>query len=286
MTLRVANWSEHFENNRTRELKVMTWVPVPTKQDGDGYTQVMDHPQGAAHFGAWIAMLQVAAKCDERGTLVREGRSGVRVPHDAASLSRLTRIPARILSDAIARLVEIGWLEDDAEEEPVTLLESACRQEGATASQEGAGIPQDAAPSRARAVGQNKTEQEKRRSSSSSAPRGAGSSESDFDRFWTVYPRKVGKLAAERAWAALNGKRPDIETILAALDRAKRSSQWTRDGGQFIPHPATWLRQGRWEDSDIEAQPDRYRGSGKRPSHAPTDATRAALAKLSSGGAT
>lgn len=173
MTLRVANWSEHFENNRTRELKVMTWVPVPTKQDGDGYTQVMDHPQGAAHFGAWIAMLQVAAKCDERGTLVREGRSGVRVPHDAASLSRLTRIPARILSDAIARLVEIGWLEDDAEEEPVTLLESACRQEGATASQEGAGIPQDAAPSRARAVGQNKTEQEKRRSSSSSAPRGA-----------------------------------------------------------------------------------------------------------------
>lgn len=273
MTLRVASWSEHFENNRTRELKVMTWVPVPTKQDGDGYTQVMDHPHGAAHFGTWIAILQVAAKCDERGTLVRDGRNGVRVAHDATSLSRLTRIPRKTIADAIARLLEIGWLEEDAEDVELNPMESTSPHEGAAMSQEDAGISQGAAPSRARAAEQDRTGQERRKDSPSTG----------FDQFWLAYPRKVGKLDAKRAWDALGGDRPGIEALLESIAKAKRSSQWSRDGGRFIPHPATWLRQGRWDDSDLEGT-DAYRGSGKAPSHSVSGATKAALARLSGKG--
>lgn len=76
-----------------------------------------------------------------------------------------------------------------------------------------------------------------------------------FDRFWTAYPRKVGKGAAEKAFskAKINGHLADI---LSALDRQKQSEQWQRDGGQFIPHPATWLNQRRWEDGEpIENKP-------------------------------
>jgi hypothetical protein len=70
----------------------------------------------------------------------------------------------------------------------------------------------------------------------------------EFVRFWESYPRKVGKAAAWRAWRSLNGTRPPIEAILDALKAHRSTEQWQRDGGQFIPHPATWLRHGRWDD--------------------------------------
>lgn len=70
-----------------------------------------------------------------------------------------------------------------------------------------------------------------------------------FSVFWEAYPKKVGKGAAEKSWKKLN---PDLAVVLASLEEQKQSSQWTRDGGQFIPHPATWLNQKRWEDEIVE----------------------------------
>src|SRR5690348_3057896 len=105
---RVVDWDKHYENNRSREIKHSSYVLVPNKQDGDGYTTLLDHQDGAAHFGAWIAILQVASKCDPRGTLSRDGAR----PHDDGSLSRVTRIPKPIMAAAIDRLVhEVRWLE-------------------------------------------------------------------------------------------------------------------------------------------------------------------------------
>lgn len=69
-----------------------------------------------------------------------------------------------------------------------------------------------------------------------------------FDRFWTAYPKKVGKLSAQKAWSRLNGTRPPIESILSKIDDLKKSDQWTKDGGQYIPNPATWLNRGGWDD--------------------------------------
>ncbi len=69
-----------------------------------------------------------------------------------------------------------------------------------------------------------------------------------FDRFWQAYPRKTGKDAALRAW---DKRKPDADLaarILAAVQAQCAWPQWTKDGGQFIPHPATWLNQARWED--------------------------------------
>nr|DAG11685.1 MAG TPA: replisome organizer [Caudoviricetes sp.] len=69
-----------------------------------------------------------------------------------------------------------------------------------------------------------------------------------FAKFWEAYPRKIGKGAAEKAFKKY---RPDddlLATMLSNLSAQKRSEQWTKDGGQFIPYPATWLNQRRWED--------------------------------------
>lgn len=66
-----------------------------------------------------------------------------------------------------------------------------------------------------------------------------------FERFWSVYPRKVGKQSAKRAFERV---KVPLETLVTAVERQKCSDQWTQNNGQFIPHPATWLNQGRWDD--------------------------------------
>ena len=68
-----------------------------------------------------------------------------------------------------------------------------------------------------------------------------------FQDFWASYPRKVAKSKALGLWVRL-GCSSSLPEILKALESQKRSDQWTKDSGQFIPHPATWLFQKRWED--------------------------------------
>lgn len=70
-----------------------------------------------------------------------------------------------------------------------------------------------------------------------------------FERFWSVYSRKVGKDAAWREWQKLKPGDDLTDVMIAAVERHKASPQWQRDGGQFIPHPRTWLHQGRWKDA-------------------------------------
>lgn len=107
--LRIRNWDDNFENNRTRELKNISWVPVPNSFDGDGFTVLTNHKNGIQHYGAWILILGVASKCEMRGTLLRRNKK----PHDSASLSRMTGVSKEIFDEVIPRLLdnEIGWLE-------------------------------------------------------------------------------------------------------------------------------------------------------------------------------
>lgn len=67
----------------------------------------------------------------------------------------------------------------------------------------------------------------------------------DFDCFWQAYPRKVGKVKAEAAFYKIT---TPVSVLLAAIEQQKKSAQWQKDNGQFIPHPATWLNGKRWED--------------------------------------
>ena len=69
-----------------------------------------------------------------------------------------------------------------------------------------------------------------------------------FDRFWKVYPKKVGKGAAEKSFLKLKPSEDLMKTMIQAVEAAKQTRQWQRDGGQYIPNPATWLNQRRWED--------------------------------------
>lgn len=72
----------------------------------------------------------------------------------------------------------------------------------------------------------------------------------DFERFWNVYPVKKAKQDALKAWKKLKPDNDLVETIIAAVEKQKTWDGWKRDGGQYIPYPATWLNQGRWEDEE------------------------------------
>jgi len=120
---RIKNWDELYENNRTRILKVMHWIPVPNKHDGDGYLTLVERKNGAAYLGAWLAILQVASKCQERGTLMR----GDGTPHTAESIARITRISADTIEAALEILTnECKWLEIIGQHDSAGI-----RQEGA-----------------------------------------------------------------------------------------------------------------------------------------------------------
>lgn len=71
----------------------------------------------------------------------------------------------------------------------------------------------------------------------------------DFDEFWRHYPKKVGKDAAIKAWEKA---KPNINDVLKALGWQVKSEQWFKNNGQFIPNPATYLNQGRWQDEPTE----------------------------------
>ena len=75
-----------------------------------------------------------------------------------------------------------------------------------------------------------------------------------FAAFWAAYPKKAGKADALKAW---NKLKPDVvlqEQMGKALEVQKQSQQWRKDGGQYIPMPATWLNGRRWEDEAPQAQ--------------------------------
>lgn len=72
--------------------------------------------------------------------------------------------------------------------------------------------------------------------------------EADFAAFWQAYPRKDGKQAARSEWMRLKPTDDQQRQMAADLERRCRSSQWLKDGGQFIPHARTYLHQRRFED--------------------------------------
>lgn len=84
-----------------------------------------------------------------------------------------------------------------------------------------------------------------------------------FDRFWKAYPNHVNKEKARRAWKKLKPSLALCRTMAAALTVQKASDAWTKDGGQFIPHAATWLNGKRWEDElEASATPPSDAGGG------------------------
>lgn len=240
----IPAWSENFENNRTRELKVLSWVPLPNKHDSDGYTELMDHPNGPAHYAAWVTIVQVASKCDPRGTLLRGGSR----PHSTATLSRITRVPVEVYEEAIPRLESIGWL---SRKSLTTNDVASIPQVGATKSQAGAEIPQEGALNGRE--GKEGNGKEKKRCAAS-----AKTYSNEFEEAWIAFSKthRGGKSkpdawkAWQRALERIRG-RPGVEDPSAWLTSRIKTFAASADGhSEYSPLLSSFLNKDRFDESD------------------------------------
>ena len=88
------------------------------------------------------------------------------------------------------------------------------------------------------------------------SPKGKADCSDLFNQFWTAYPKHIAKQSAVKAFEKLKPDEKLLEAMLKAIELQKESKQWEKDGGAFIPYPATWLNQRRWEDELPQVETD------------------------------
>lgn len=111
----IKNWDKLYENSRSRVVENLSWVPVPNKHDGENFSSIMLHRDGAKIFSGWILILQIASKCKERGILMRDNGQ----PHTPETMAIKSRAPREWFELALAYLCEnTDWME---------VLEVACQ---------------------------------------------------------------------------------------------------------------------------------------------------------------
>lgn len=203
MFYRIRDWSS-FENNRTKEMKLMQWVATPIKLDGIGYCLIMDLDDGGMIFGFWNALLQVAARCEVRGTLKR----GSGQAHDIKSLALITRFKKADVERALFVLSggedpDIDWIEKVYENgETADNLRTDCGQP--------AEIPQEGAECLRHITEHNITEHNKALSLSSAHTRTREDGSitypnlKDFIAFGQMHLGHLG--ASEKDWADMHAE--------------------------------------------------------------------------------
>jgi hypothetical protein len=67
-----------------------------------------------------------------------------------------------------------------------------------------------------------------------------------FDEFWNVYPRKVSKRAALKAFESALARATHDEILAGAIRFANDPNL---PPAEFIPYPTTWLNGDRWGDA-------------------------------------
>lgn len=89
--------------------------------------------------------------------------------------------------------------------------------------------------------------------------------EGRFPEWYAAYPKKVGRGAALAAWNKLRPSDATIAKMLEALTWQRNQPRWTKDGGEYIPNPSTYLNHTRWEDEPFFAEPQPTRSGVPSP---------------------
>lgn len=76
---------------------------------------------------------------------------------------------------------------------------------------------------------------------------GASVRDEDFERFWLEYPRKTGKAEAYKSWKRIVPDSDMVDMMIAAINK-QWEDYYHKIELRFIPHPATWLNNERWND--------------------------------------
>lgn len=152
-----------------------------------------------------------------------------------------------------AALIEIGWLADHPEGVRIVRFDE---HNGSSAKRRSTDAQRKAAVRSLSATEADtvqtdcgltvELEKEKEKKEKTSANAGA------FAEFWAIYPKRRNRGEAEKAWAKLKPTPALQAQILQAVEVAKARDDWRKDGGQFVPYPASWLNAKGWMDDSAE----------------------------------
>lgn len=79
-----------------------------------------------------------------------------------------------------------------------------------------------------------------------------------FEQFWVVYPRKIGKGAARKAFEKIKPNDELLKRMVVAVVAQSKSTAWTDEGGRYIPSPSRWLNEERWGDEIVQTRKHDY----------------------------
>jgi len=228
--------------------------------------ELVDHPDGAAHLGAWYAIVESASKQKVRGYL--PGGISQDVGGICRALGKISQLPSGIFEAVIPRLLKIGWLEQVQENQRDTKSASSLAENPNVLAEN----PNEVALQDI--TGQNITGHEKTKILGASAPgecfalssdppssvRPAVSAKAQFEIWWKGYWNKTGKPDAEKAFIEVLKESTLVEMqqrLAGYIDRFKATESWSWRKNQ---HPCRWIKKRAWED---ESPPD-SEDSGRR----------------------
>lgn len=237
-TYAVADWKSRFENSRSREVKSLTWHQMPVLLADPIFAQIVTEDGGAAIFGAFVSLVQVAAQGNPRGTITLPNGK----PHTAKSLALLTRMPVELIETTLRVTSELGWLlslPEAADEVPTSCRSSAdvlptmCSQDR----------PKERHKDRQKETGISRF------------------SESENEEFQTIAGRIFRRHPAERRGgseqvfiqdliAHLENDAEPLRT-LRAIERGHESAARSRNWQEgFAPKLGPWVKSGDWQNAD------------------------------------
>jgi hypothetical protein len=194
----------------------------------------------------WIDMLCIAHLADRRGYLARDGK-----PLTLSQIARLTGSDSASVSRAVSELKEAGV----ASESPDGILFSRRIVRDAHKSSKCAIAGTYGATLKGQPKGNG---QGRNKGKPKGAPGLLSICDSELLSVYSLYPRKVGKRAAlsaieKAARRAVDAGDAPPDGVIAYLAEATEAyaravQAWPAGDRDYVPHPATWFNQERYDD--------------------------------------
>jgi hypothetical protein len=222
------------------------------------YVEIVSDPKvrrlSPDHRWLWVALLAAARMSPLPGALLVAEHE----PYDERDLADFAGLPQRVVSAGLGLFERLGLIERG--DEGVWEIPSwAERQYESDTSTERTAKKREKDRSKNGETPFPETEESAFASVSVFASLSSQQKTAAFERFYEIYPRHVGKGAAQKAFLSA-AKRAPVATILAAATRF--ASDPNLPEREFVAYPTTWLNQDRWEDEPL---PARLSANGKHP---------------------
>jgi len=232
-TMSIKDWAKTFEqgSESKRLKKGLRYVTLPCGKPSAGIAALAkEGVQGMQAFAVFIRLVQIAATFDaeQRGTFPDD--------YTPETFATFLFMDVAEFEKAANLLVKVGWIENWKHSGEIAgEFRKKNRKRGK--------IPLEERRGEERRLEEIRGEENiKRQTRLTEYPK-------PFVEFWSLYPRKVNKKAALKAWDKATNETP-AEQIIGAAEMYAASD--IAADGEFLPHPATWLNKGGYLDDPAE----------------------------------